>query len=409
MTNADILDSFGQPAAPHAPPELIRRFDFWADPEIERNPFAMFRGLRDQPRMVYNMHNLLKGQSWLPTRAKEIREILGNPTVFSSDHQAGFSELVGEHWNLGAVEMDPPQHTKIRSIMSPWISPPAVAKLSESVRARAVELIERIADRGGCEFVSSFSVPFPISIFMELFGLPKDQRDMFLVWVDQLLHQADPAVRTAGAKAIRDYLGELIEERRRKPGDDMVSLAVAAKVNGESLTYEEIMGICWVLFTGGLDTVTASLGWHFSHLATHPEYQARLRANPADIPRAIEEYMRYFSPVQSMRRATQDVEIGGVRIKAGDWIQIIHALASLDPEEFSNPDTVDFDRKSNRHFGFAYGIHFCVGAHLARREMQIAMQEWLNRIPTFHLVNDDPIEARGGAIFGLSRLSLKWG
>ena len=401
-------DFFGRPIPSHVPRELLREVNYFNGPGMERDPFATLRFLHDGPRVVYNLHNPLHGQSWLLTRAQEMRYVLDNPQMFSSDWQAGFSALVGETWRLAGTEMDPPQHTRFRGLMNTWFSPGEIAKLVDRVRERTVELIDAVLPMGGCEFVESFGTPFPNSIFMDLFGLPREHSEQFMQWEVQLLKNPDIGVKRKAALAILDYLRRLAEDRRRHPRDDLASRTVKAQFDGKSLDYDDVMSLYWVLFTGGLDTVASSLGFYFLHLATHPEYQQHLREHPQDIPRAVDEYLRAYSPVTSQRRALQDVDIAGAPIKRDDWITLIHALGSLDPEQNPDPDKVSLDRSNARHFAFARGIHFCVGSHLARRELQIAIEEWLRRVPPFRLAEGALPRTHGGIIFGVDYLPLVW-
>ena len=407
-TTVQDLDFLGRPCADHVPRELIRHIDFFNGPGMDRDPFTLARSLRDEPPMLYNLRNPLKGQSWLPTRAEQIRAILADPVTFSSAEQAGFAEIIGENWRLGPVEMDPPDHGKFRRLMNPWLSPAVVSGLGDRVRQRAIELIDSFLDDKSCEFVSQFGTPFPISIFMEMMGLPHSLTAVFLGWVDKVLHSDDLAVKAEGALAIADYLRELIAERRAHPIDDLASRIASSRVDGETISDDDMLGLAYLLFTGGLDTVASSLAFHLHFLATNPELQDRLRRHPEDIPAATEELLRAFSPVVSQRRAMADVDIAGVAIAKGDWITLIHSIASLDPHEFDSPDRVDLDRRNNRHFAFAFGPHFCAGSHLARREIHVALEEWTSRVPPFRLADGAAMESHGGIVFGANRLELCW-
>jgi cytochrome P450 len=405
---ASELDFYGRPLAPHVPRELVRRIDVFDGPGMDRDPFAAIRALRSEPPLVYNLHNPFKGQSWLPTRAELIRSVAGNPELFSNVDQLGFAALIGETWKYGPLEMDAPDHTNFRKLMNPWLSPPAVARLSDKVRQRAVELIEAVADKGGCEFVSAFGTPYPVSIFMEMMGLPEQRMPDFLKWVSQLLHTGDPQVKMQGVHSITTYLRGLIADRRNAPQDDLASRVVSSQIDGKPLSEDDLLGVCYLLFTGGLDTVASSSGFFFRHLATHPEHQERLRRNPEDIPKAVDELLRAYTPTQALRMAKQDTELAGVSIKKGDWINLVFSLAGLDPHEFENPDQIDFDRPNNRHFAFSYGPHFCAGSHLAKRELQIALTEWMQRIPPFRLAPGEEPKTHGGQVFGVDRLVLEW-
>lgn len=402
------LDIFGRPAPEHVPVELLRRIDVFDGPGMDVDPFAIIRKIREEVPVVYNLHNPFKGQSWLVTRAELVRQVAGNPALFSSVDQLGFSALIGETWKYGPLEMDAPQHTQFRRIMNPWLSPGAVNKLSEKIRERSSELIDKFADKRECEFMADFGTPFPVSIFMELMGLPLTQMPDFLKWVSQLLHTGNLETQRQAVLSITGYLRGLIAERRAHPADDIATSAINSTIDGQPLTEDDLLGLTYLLFTGGLDTVASSLGFFFRHLATHPQDQARLRSNPADIPKAVEELLRVYTPTQALRQATADTELAGVKIKKGDWVNIILSVAGLDSNEFENPDKVDFDRDNNRHFAFSFGPHFCAGSHLAKRELSIALDVWMQRIPEFRLKAGEPPKTHGGQVFGVDRVALEW-
>ncbi|VWX50126.1 cytochrome P450 [Novosphingobium sp. 9U] len=403
-----LRDFHGRPVAAHVPPELIRRIDYFNDPLMARDPFAFIRRVGEEPPLVYNLCNPLKGQSWLPTRAEIIRMVLSRPKLFSARNQTEFSQLIGETWRFGPIEMDPPDHGKFRALMNPWFSQPAVEALGDRIRTVALDLIEPLAAKSGCDFVQEFAIPFPISVFLEIFGLAGHPRETFLEWVRQLLHSSDLAENAAGAQSIATFLRALLKERAANPRHDIASRIATAEIDGAPVSDDDKLGMAFVLFTGGLDTVTASLGFHFQYLATHPEVQAELRAHPGKIPEAIEELLRRHSPVHISRQAQEDVTIEGVTIRKGDWVTILTGLASLDGSVFAAPETVRFDRQG-RHTAFGFGTHFCMGANLARYELQLAMRELLARIPPFELAEpQEPPHTRGGFVFGVETLELKW-
>jgi cytochrome P450 len=400
-----IVDSFGRSAPEHVPPELIRKIDIFNDPELDRDPFVFARRLRDEPPLVYNMQFPMKGQGWLVTRAVYHNEVLMDPKRFSNLNMTDFADVIGERWRFGLLEMDPPEHGLFRRAMNPWLSPSAVGKLLDRVRGRAVELIDQVAGEDGCDFINAFGTPFPVSIFMELMGLPMEKTDLFLKWVADLLHTDD---RVEVSRSIVRYLRELVADRKANPRDDFTSRIAQLEIEGERISDDDMLGLCYLIFTGGLDTVASSLSFHFKYLAEDQELQARLRAHPESIPKAVEEFVRIFSPSGGFRQVTTDTEIAGIRIKAGDWIHLHNAAANLDPAAFPNPDVVDIDRPINRHVGFGTGVHHCYGVHLARRELQIAVEEWLTRIPPFRIDERVPVETHGGIVFGVSRMRLRW-
>lgn len=397
-------------APAHVPPELIGSFDLHGDPAAAADPFAFTARLHAGPDIFWSTDTDRSGEGgcWVLTRAEDMRHVLSNPAQFSSKGEAGFSRLLGEEWDMVPLEIDPPMHTKFREILNPILYPRVVSKMTEGVRQRADELIDKFADEGGCEFMTAFGTPFPISIFMQLMGLPAEWMPVFLVWEEDLLRGKTMARRTAAAKSIRLYLDTLAAERRKAPTDDLASLVVTSKIDGRLWTDDEVIGALYLFFVGGLDTVASSLGFFFEHLATHPDQQQWLRDNPDEIPHAVEELLRRFSVVTSRRQCREDLELKGVKMKRGDWVSITYAAGSLDPREFDNPLEVDFQRKGVRHFGFSFGPHFCIGSHLARREMAVALRQWLSRIPPFRVKAGTTPVRHGGGVFGVDRLELEW-
>jgi len=346
--------------------------------------------------------------SWQVTRAEDIRFVLQNPEIFSSRSSAGFSRLLGEDWDLIPLEKDPPDHGKFRAIMNGVFSPTKINAMEHGVRQRAAELIEAFAPTGACEFVEAFARPFPVSVFMQLMGLPASDASKLNDLEYGLLHSADMQERVAAAKGFYTYLSDFIALRRRVPADDLTSFCIQAQIDGRPTTDEEVMGMCYLLVVAGLDTVAATLSLHFRHLALFPEDQRRLRDDPSLIPSAVEELLRAYSILTTSRLVTKDVEIGGQALKAGDRVVCSLPLACLDPDEFADPMTVDFQRSPNRHVAFSYGPHRCVGSHLARRELIIAIEEVLRRVPPFRVApgSDAPIHSFG--IYCVPRLPLVW-
>lgn len=408
--DTDVTAKFFVPE--HIPAELVQPFNLFSDPEMSKCPFAATHKLRQHGRVFWNPTNPLFRGSWVLTRAEDLRHVMSNPHLFSNKGEAGFMTIEGENLDLIPLEVDPPRHTKFRKLLNPVISPPVVAAMTEGVAKRAVDLIEVFRAKGECEFVESFGIPFPVSIFMQLMGLPEEDMKMLLGWENALVHTGETASANASMEAaaieVGKYLDNLAAKRKADPTDDITSYVVTAKIDGEPLTEREIKGIMYLLFLAGLDTVTATMSWFFHHLAVHPEQQQQLRENLDMIPKAIEELLRRYSIVVSHRQCTRDVEVAGVEMKKGDWISILDTLGSTDPSEFEDPLAVDFERRNVRHFGFSFGPHFCMGAHLARRELEVALREWLTRIPMWRLKPGVEMKTHGGHTFGYDNLDLVW-
>ncbi len=399
----------GVRAAPdHVPPELVRSFSFYDDPAILADPMRALSGLHDGPRIFWNTINPRHGGSWVLTRAADIRHVTARPELFSNKGQFNMAGFIGESWDMIPGELDPPDLQKFRKLVGAWLGPPTVAAMADQIRARAADLIDEVAGLGGCEFMSAFALRFPVSIFVDLMGLPQDHAPMFLQWEHDIIHAPNMAVRAAAISAVADYLRRCLAERRRKPSGDLFSRAILSEVDGVRLSDDQILGICFMLFTGGLDTVASSMGFQFHFLAEHPEVQARLKTEPALASRFVEELLRANSVVVVHRVATADSEVGGVLIRAGDWIAIPTALGSLDPEDAQGSATVDMDRRAVRHMAFGVGPHFCLGMHLARRELVIAVEEWSRRMPGFRTSEDGEVTFKGGGVFVVDTLPLTW-
>lgn len=395
----------------HVPPELVHPYNLFTDEDMRQCPFSATQKLREFGRVFWNSTNPMFKGSWVLTEARDLRFVLSNPQLFSSNGQAGFM-TAGDTLNLIPLELDPPRHTKFRQILNPLLSPGVVSRMTEGVTARAVELIERVRNKGECDFVDSFAVPFPVTVFLQLMGLPEEQMPKFLGWMKALVHTGEAAADNQSventATEVATYLKQLAADRKINPKDDIATYVVNAKIDGVPLSDKEILGTLYLLFLAGLDTVTGTLGWFFHHLAENPDQQQQLRENPTLIPKAVEELLRRYSIVVGHRRCLDDVEVGGVQMKKGDWITVTQSLGSMDPAEFSDPLEANFSRSNVRHFAFAFGPHFCMGSHLARRELEISLREWLARIPQWRIKSDDQVVTHGGHTFGFFHLPLQW-
>jgi cytochrome P450 len=405
-----VIEGGGIPS--HVPPGLVRDFSFWSAPGMaptpNGDPQAALSVLHSGPPIFYAPNNTLDGHgTWVVTRAEDQRRVLQDAETFSS-HRRIFSSKLGEDWPLVPLELDPPEHAPFRRLLNPLFGPARMNAMEAGARARAARMIEALKPAGSCDVMEDFAFPFAVGIFLQFLGLPEERGGEFLRWAKGLLHGAEPAVRAAAARAIIAYLKELADHRRREPGEDFMTFVVQAQVNGRPLTDEEIRGMSVLIFVAGLDTVAAAIGFDLSHLARRPEDQSRLRADPSLIRNAVEELLRAYPTVQMIRVARRDVELHGVQIKAGDYVSCATMIANRDPLEFPDPDRIDLARENNRHVAFAYGPHRCIGSHLARRELVIALEEWLARLPPFRIKPDTAPVTFGGHVFGISRLVLDW-
>ena len=294
--------------------------------------------------------------------------------------------VLGAGRPLIPLMLDGDEHTKYRKLLDPLFAPKQVARLEPVIRNLAETLIDAFAADGAVDFFTAFCEPLPSQIFLSQLGLPLDDVP-FLLWVKNGIIRPtdDEHQKTAGPKLI-EYLDAELDRREAAgvPQDDLIGGFLTVEVDGHGLSHEDVIDITFLLVLAGLDTVTASLSCMVDWLARNPAERDRLVADPALLPSAIEELMRVQSPVVGgARYATANFELGGVEVKAGDNIRVVWAAANMDPDAFPDPARVDFDRPNNRHIAFASGFHRCLGSHLARLELRVAMETLHRRIPDY--------------------------
>lgn len=402
-----------QPVPSHVPPHLVGDFNLFTGagmaPQPMGDPHAAIGALLSGPPVFFAPGNTRNGEgTWVVVRAEDQRQVLRDGDTFSSNRNI-FSSALGEDWPLIPLELDPPEHGKWRSLLNPLLSPRRVMNLEPIVRQRAIDLIEGMKARGDdAEVMQDFCFPFAVSIFLQFLGIGWDRLDEFVGWANDLLHGTPPQ-RTNAARTIVAYLDDLRDLRRREPADDFMTFVTQADIEGHALTDVEVRSIAVLLFIAGLDTVAAALGFDLYYLARHADEQERLRADPALITLAAEEMLRAFPTVTPVRKATRDIDLHGVTIRAGDLVACPSMTANRDPEEFDDPTRIVLDREDNRHVAFAYGPHRCLGSHLARREIVIGLEEFLARIPTFGIKPGTAPVTHGGFVFGVEDLHLAWG
>jgi len=269
--------------------------------------------------------------------------------------------------------------------------------LEPAIRSNAASLIGSFLESGQCEFNQQFAIPLPTQAFLHLFGLPMEDLSLFLQLKDGIIRPqqqaADPfdaaeidSIRSRAGRTIYEYFSELIPIRRASPREDLMSSLVNAEIDGNPLSEEEILDICYLQILAGLDTVTATLGCLIAYLAANPEQQRRIYEQPSQIEDAVEELLRWETPVTGVPRiVTQDTEISGTPLRAGEMVMLLLGAANIDPREFDEAEEVDFDRSRNRHIAFGAGHHRCLGSHLARLELRVALEEWHARIPPYSI------------------------
>ncbi len=360
--------------------------------EAAADPLPHYAIIRERCPVAKTPSMLGDGGSdnWLLSTYEDVMWALKHPEVFSSSPEA---VNVGQEHNLIPLQVDPPEHAKYRRVLDPEFSPKRMAAIEDDVRTLVGEIIDRFVADGATDFHEEFATPVPSTVFLRLMGMPQTDLPQLLQWRDDTIRpnvepgdmQGAQRIREATGRAITQYFEASIALRREQPDDNLLSRIVHAEVAGRSFTDDELLGICHLLMLAGLDTVTATLDCMIAYLARNPEQRQLLVDRPELLDGAIEEMLRTETPVAVVARVVkQEHEMRGCVLKPGDSVTIGIGPANGD-EEFTDPMRVDFERDGNRHLAFGAGPHRCLGSHLARMELRIAIEEFHKRIPNYSI------------------------
>lgn len=391
-----------KPPAPH-------HFDLH-DPQFARDPFQAYEELRSKCPV---MRSLLYGQFWLLSRYADVKSAALDWKTYTSSvvGVTAIPMITPRTEPQLPIEVDPPLHSRYRALMAPVFSTARVEEMQPRITALAGDLIDRILDRPPGEvidLVSAYALPFAIGTLAELTNLPKADAGRWSEWLNRMFDVRDPAGGKRAAADFAAYIDVLIAARRQAPQDDFVSVLTRAEVEGQRLTDPEIRSFLTVTFGAGFETTQDAMSVTLHYLAEHPADRARLRAQPALVATAVEEFLRYVSPIQIFgRNATRDLDLHGAPIKSGDIIALGFGSANRDPTIFAEPDRVVLDRTPNRHLAFGAGPHLCLGAPVARLEMSVTLTEFVQRVPAWRVAPGHAIEWKPrGDRRGLARLPV---
>lgn len=345
-----------------------------------------------------------------------MKEALERHEDFTNDQVSAFHRSVPRA--LLPQNLNQPEHSELRRILNPFFAPKLTRRISDLARERAAAMAEEIEPRKQAEITGGFAMAYPTELFLSLLGLPIQDSARLLPWVEGQFRgffHSDPESKRVAAQTRRqldDYFSAAINERRKSPGDpktDLVTRLVTAEYQGAPIPDETILTICMTIMAAGLDTTRSALGYAFHHLATHPGDRERLVAHPELWPQAVEELIRLYTLIiQDGREAARDLDFHGVPIKKGDLVWLGLAAANRDPRKFDHPDVFDPDRPNlSQHLGFGAGFHRCLGMHLARAELVIALTEWHRRIPHYRLAEGAGLRERGSQL-RLEAVPLVW-
>lgn len=380
-------------------------------------PYAMFELLRRQTP-VYWHHDKETPGFWAITGHPEVVQVSKTPQLFSAARRSVFLFESNEedlaNLQMMLVNRDPPQHTRMRRLVSLGFTPRRIAMLEERVRLRASEIIDRVAARGECEFVTDLAADLPLQVIAELVGVPMEDRGKVFEWSNKLIGFDDPEYvgdreeQKQTAMEVYLYANQLAEQRRQEPKDDLTSVLIHGEVDGERLSEMEFDLFFLLLLVAGNETTRNAISGGMLALINHPDQRARLLADPGLIGTTTEEILRWVSPVNCFRRTVmQDTKIGDQSVREGDKVVMFYPAANRDERVFKDPNTFDVGRNPNEHVAFGIGTHFCIGNALARLEIKIMFEELLRRLPDVELAG--PVERlRSSFINGIKRMPVRF-
>lgn len=366
-----------------------------AEPGDLLHPFAWYRHMHETAPVYYDEASY----AWHVFRYRDVQRVLSDYEAFSSQMTAG-----GDHpLDTAIINLDPPRHRKLRSLVAQAFTPRAIAALEPRITAIVHELLDRVAARGAMDVRDDLAHPLPVIVIAELLGIPAADREQFKQWSHEVVFSGGLPPR-----AMYEYFTRLVERRRHQPRDDLISALLAARVDGEQLTYDELLGFCILLLVAGNVTTTLLLSNAFLCFDEHPQALEQLYADRALLPPAIEEVLRHRAPVRHMYRVSvAETEMAGQRIDAGQFVVAWIGSANHDEAVFADAERFDIARSPNHHIAFGYGIHYCLGAPLARLEARIALDAMLTRFVEMRRVRSIPLEpVAGGILHGVNHFPI---
>jgi cytochrome P450 len=386
---------------------LARDFDP-TDPRVVRDPYPVYAAMRAECPVG---HGSRFGGFHVLSRFADVCEAAHDTGVFSSASGVTVPDF-GNPLAAIPLEVDPPEHTRWRHLIQAWFSPQSAGLLEPDIRNIVNAQIDRFIDQGATDLAQELAVPVPPLVIGRMLGLPEQDWPYYRKLSETMLAAAaveDSQVNAEQALQLFSYLFELLEDRKDNPRDDLLTRIVQLTYEGRELTEEELLGITFLLAVAGHETTVGGIGMLLTRLAERPEIQSALRDDSALQFSAIEESLRFDPPIQYFSRTvTGDTALGGTSLREGAKVLLSWASANRDADAFDDPDAFRYDRPNNRHIAFGSGPHRCVGAHLARLELRVVLEEVLRRLPTFRLADPDGVVMVGGITRWVRHLPVVW-
>ena len=377
--------------------------------EMHEDPFPTYARLRDEAPAY---HNAEMG-FWALSRFEDVLVAFRDWDLYTSTKGVALED-VGGGSAPSMIGMDPPVQTKLRKLIVRAFNPKRVGAMEPRVRGLATRFIDDLIEEGECDLIARFAALLPSDVISTLLGAPESDHQNLRTWTEALMHREDgvskpPPAADAAARNLLGRFGELIQEKRKRPAEDLISGLIEAELDGKKLTDVDILGFCFLLISGGNETTEKLIANTVHQLARHPDQRAAILRDPKKIPNAIEESLRFRSPTQYMVRATtRSVEIHGQTIPEGEKMALLIGAANHDPRQFDAPEVFDTERTMERHMAFGFGPHFCLGARLARLEARVAMEEIHRRLPDYEVDEAGVSVVHAGNVAGLATLPIRF-
>ena len=384
--------------------DLVVDWDIYTEEKLKEDIHLGWQSLHaTAPDIFWTPRN---GGHWVITRFDDQVQVLTDAEHFSSK-ELHIPPMFNDHVMI-PLNLDPPEHTRYRAVLMRYLGVGAIKALEPKLYEWANRLIDGVIDKGSCDFTEELGAGFPVSVFMELMGMPLERFAEFRGIANKFFRNISVEERGAVQDQIATIIRELLEEKRRNPGQDLTTALINEQVRGQPLTQAELESMGLLLFLGGLDTVANALTFAFRFLATHPEMQDRLAADPSRLPDFVEESLRRFAVVNQTRIVKKETVIKGAHFRPGQMLICPLTAAGLDERRNPDPQTFDLDRANRGHITFSIGAHTCIGNMLGRLEMRVFTDVWLKRVGHFRLAPQGKPKWRPGMVMALESLPLEW-